>query len=93
LQAPLFAEHLRLLMANALPLIMLEIRPASNDKWSWCVIYKVMQNRLSRNGWEDCYSYRKHVTEWNTTDMGLLQHTVAYGSETSGCYSLGCGKE
>ena len=62
------------MMANALPLIMLEIRPASNDKWCWCVIYK-------RNGWEDCYSYRKHVTEWNTTGMGLLQHTVALGSK------------
>ena len=43
-----------------------------------------MQNRLSRNGWEDCYSYRNHVTEWNTTDMGLLQHTVAHDSKTSG---------
>ena len=34
------------LMANDFPfsLIMLEIYPASNTKWSWCVIYKVTCN-------------------------------------------------
>ena len=47
-----------------------------------------MQNACQENGWEDCYSYKQHVTERNTTDIGSLQHTVAYGNETSGCYSL-----
>jgi hypothetical protein len=76
------------MITNELPLIMLAIRPASNGKWRWCAIYKVCRTACQEDGWEDCYSYKQHVTEWNTTDIGSLQHTVAYGNETSGCYSL-----